>query len=52
MKALGGMGKHALGAGYWELEQVRAPPGMDMVMMLKAAGYHGPVEIEGELCGN
>ncbi|MBA7661012.1 hypothetical protein ES703_69022 [subsurface metagenome] len=46
------MERHALGAGYYELEQVRAPPGMDMVMMLRAAGYRGPVMIGGELCGN
>ncbi|GAI98481.1 unnamed protein product, partial [marine sediment metagenome] len=39
------------GAGYYELAQVRAPPGMDLVMMLRAAGYLGPVGI-GELCGN
>ncbi|MBA7654486.1 hypothetical protein ES703_62366 [subsurface metagenome] len=52
IKALAGMEKQDLGAGYCELEQVRAPPGMDLVMMLKAAGYNGPVIIEGELCGN
>jgi len=40
------MGKQDLGAGYYELESVRAPPGMDTVMMLRAAGYQGPVEIE------
>ncbi|GAI75560.1 unnamed protein product, partial [marine sediment metagenome] len=45
-------GKRSLGAGYWELPPVRPPPGMDLVMMLKAAGYHGPVLIEGEPCGN
>ncbi|GAH93154.1 unnamed protein product, partial [marine sediment metagenome] len=52
IKVLEGMEKQDLGAGYCELEQVRAPPGMDLVMMLKAAGYFGPVIIEGELCGN
>ncbi|MBA7632782.1 hypothetical protein ES703_40340 [subsurface metagenome] len=52
IKALEGMERHALGAGYYELSQVRAPPGMNLVMMLKAAGYFGPVIIEGELCGN
>ena len=51
IKALAGMEKQDLGAGYCELSQVRAPPGIDLVMMLKAAGYHGPVIIE-ELCGN
>ena len=51
IKALAGMEKRDLGAGYCELSQVRAPPGIDLVMMLKAAGYHGPVIIE-ELCGN
>ncbi|GAI64958.1 unnamed protein product, partial [marine sediment metagenome] len=52
IKALEGMDSIPLGAGYYELETVRAPPGMKAVMMLKAAGYDGPVEIEGELCGN
>jgi len=52
IKALEGMERQDLGAGYCELSQVRAPPGMDLVMMLKAAGYHGPVLIEGEPCGN
>jgi len=52
IKALAGMDKQNLGAGYYELSQVRAPPGMDKVMMLRAAGYLGPVMIEGELCGN
>ncbi|GAJ19961.1 unnamed protein product, partial [marine sediment metagenome] len=51
IKALAGMEKQDLGAGYYELAQVRAPPGMDLVMMLRAAGYLGPVGI-GELCGN
>ena len=46
IKALKGMDSIPLGAGYYELEQVRAPPGMDTVMMLRAAGYQGPVEIE------
>ncbi|MBA7704568.1 hypothetical protein ES703_113384 [subsurface metagenome] len=41
--------KRSLGAGYWELEPVRAPPGMDMVIMLRAAGYCGPVMIEEQL---
>ncbi|GAI32087.1 unnamed protein product, partial [marine sediment metagenome] len=52
ISALEGMDSIPLGAGYYELEQVRAPPGMDAVVMLKAAGYSGPVIIEGELCGN
>jgi len=52
IKNLDGMEKRELGAGYCELESARAPPGMDVVMMLRAAGYGGLVEIEGELCGN
>ncbi len=44
VKALAGMEKQDLGAGYYELSQVRAPPGMDLVMMLRKAGYDGPVE--------
>ena len=52
IKALERMDSIPLGAGYYELETVRAPPGMDLVMMLRKAGYDGPVIIEGELCGN
>ena len=44
MKALEGMEKHDLGAGYYELQTVRAPPGMHLVIMLRKAGYDGPVE--------
>jgi len=40
IRALAGMEKRDLGAGYHELSQVRAPPGMDLVM------------VEVELCGN
>ncbi|MBA7716254.1 hypothetical protein ES703_125323 [subsurface metagenome] len=46
MGALEGMGKHALGAGYYELSQVRAPPGWESVELLRKAGYEGPIRIE------
>jgi len=46
IKALAGMDKQDLGAGYYELRQVRAPPGWQSVELLRKAGYDGPVEIE------
>ncbi|MBA7671244.1 hypothetical protein ES703_79398 [subsurface metagenome] len=61
IKALAGMEKRDLGAGYYELSQVRAPPGWESVEFLRKAGYEGPIRIEsvvdlttGEilLCGN
>jgi len=46
--ALKGMDSIPLGAGYYELPAERAPPGMHLVMMLRKAGYDGPVEFLNE----
>ena len=44
--ALEGMERYTLGAGYYELETVRAPPGWESVKLLKKAGYEGPIHVE------